>query len=355
MQAKLSELGTLGQKKIRTATVAIVGLGGLGCPTALNLGAIGIGRLILTDGDSVAESNLGRQYLYTPQDIGSPKVSAAAHRVNQQNPDVEIETVSEYVTGSTLESLSGLFNDADVIVDCADNLALTYLLQEFCVDQGIVFVSGSVERFEARLFTYANFDEACFGCAFPEADPTAVAACEDFGVLSTTTSVLGAMQATEAIKAIANQSTNDSALTVINTLNHESHKFGVERRDDCKICGVQQDRVERMEIKEIEPTELKAKLDAGEDIVVVDVRNQDEWDEANLSEAASSILIPLPELEERFSELDPSKTTIVHCRSGGRSAKATEFLMNNGFSDVRNLIGGIHRWADDIDPLMAKP
>ena len=153
-------------------------------------------------------------------------------------------------------------------MDCADNFALTYLLQEFCIDNKLAFVSGSVQQFEARLFTYNDPELSCFGCAFPEVSPDAVGACNDFGVLSTTTSILGAMQAAEAVKAITQPQPAQAELTVINTHDYETHKFVVERRNDCVICGDGTARVERMDIQQMTPAELKAKLDAKKELVV---------------------------------------------------------------------------------------
>jgi adenylyltransferase/sulfurtransferase len=357
----MPEVGLEGQRKLKAARVLCIGAGGLGSPATLYLAAAGVGTIGLVDFDVVDFSNLQRQILHSTADVGRPKLESAAERLTGINPGVRIETHEAALNSSNaLEILQNY----DVIVDGTDNFPTRYLVNDACVLLGKPNVYGSIFRFEGQASIFAAPDGPCYRCLYAEPPPPGlVPSCAEGGVLGVLPGIIGTIQATETIKLILGAGeTLVGRLLLFDALRMQFRELKLRRDPDCPICGEHPTIHELIDYEQfcgvrhdadvasaadIMVDELKEKLDRGDDLLILDVREPLEY---QINRIAGSILIPLGELPERVQELDAARDIVVHCKSGGRSARAVEFLKGAGFRRVRNLKGGIVQWVARIDP-----
>ncbi len=365
----MPEVAMEGQQKLRSAHVLVIGAGGLGSPVLSYLAAAGVGTIGLVDFDVVDYTNLQRQIIYSTSDVGRPKLEAAADRVRQLNPDVQLQVHDARLSSDNALSILGGY---DLVVDGTDNYPTRYLVNDACVMLGIPNVYGSIFRFDGQASVFCQKDGPCYRCVYPEPPPPGlVPSCAEGGVLGVLPGIIGTIQATEAIKLILGKGTSLSGrLLVLDAMKMRFREMKLKKDPDCPVCGEHPTitelidyelfcgiRGEEMEAKdlgsewEISPKALDAKLRAGEELVILDVRNPEE---TQISRIGGSILIPLGELPQRVAELSTADQIVVHCRMGGRSAKAVEFLRSVGFRKVKNLVGGINAWADQVDTSLPK-
>ncbi len=363
----MPEVGMEGQLKIKAAKVLCIGTGGLGAPLGLYLAAAGVGRIGLVDFDRVDSTNLQRQVLFGSHDVGSLKTEAAANRLRDLNADIEIKT---YETQLTSANAFELFNDYDVIVDGTDNFPTRYLVNDASVMMGKLNVYGSIFRFEGQITVFGAPDGPCYRCLYPEPPPPGlVPSCAEGGVLGVLPGIVGAIQAAEALKLIIGKGDPlIGRLLLFDALAMRFRELKLRKNPDCPVCGTHPSVTKLIDyaefcgirgeeapstvtnIPEITARELKTRLDKGEDIYVLDVREPHEYQICNIH----GHLIPLGELPQRVHELDSSKQIVAHCKSGKRSAQAVEFLQKAGFRKIHNLKGGILAWSDEVDPSVAK-
>jgi molybdopterin/thiamine biosynthesis adenylyltransferase/rhodanese-related sulfurtransferase len=363
----MPEVGMEGQLKIKAAKVLCIGTGGLGAPLGLYLAAAGVGRIGLVDFDVVDSTNLQRQVLFGTQDVGKPKTEAAANRLRDLNPDIQIDAFETQLTSvNALE----LFKDYDIIVDGTDNFPTRYLVNDASVMTGKLNVYGSIFRFEGQITVFGAPDGPCYRCLYPEPPPPGlVPSCAEGGVLGVLPGIVGTIQAAEALKLIIGKGDPlIGRLLLFDALAMKFRELKLRKNPDCPVCGThptQKGLIDYAEfcgvrgeeapstvtnIPEITPKELKARLDKGDDIYVLDVREPHEYQICNIN----GHLIPLGELPQRVHELDSSKEIVAHCKSGKRSAQAVEFLRGAGFKKIQNLKGGILAWSDEVDPSVPK-
>jgi adenylyltransferase/sulfurtransferase len=363
----MPEVGMDGQLKLKNAKVLCIGTGGLGAPLGVYLAAAGVGRIGLVDFDVVDNSNLQRQILFGTKDVGRPKIAAAADRLRDLNPDIQIET---FETRLTSDNALELFKDYDIIVDGTDNFPTRYLVNDACVLLGKPNVYGSIFRFEGQATIFAYPGGPCYRCLYPEPPPPGlVPSCAEGGVLGVLPGIVGSIQAAETLKLILGA--GDSLvgrLLLFDALAMKFRELKLRKNPECpacgehrtitklidyeEFCGIRGEEAPAMAstVPEITPKELKARLDKGDDLFILDVREPHEYQICNIG----GKLIPLGEISRRAHELDSSREIVVHCRSGKRSAEAAEFLRTAGFRKVLNLKGGILAWSDDVDPTVAK-
>jgi molybdopterin/thiamine biosynthesis adenylyltransferase/rhodanese-related sulfurtransferase len=362
----MPEVGMEGQLKLKAAKVLCVGAGGLGSPLALYLGAAGVGTLGIVDFDVVDFTNLQRQIIHTTSDVGRKKLDSAAEKIKAINPFVNIRKID---TRLSSDNALELFKEFDIIADGTDNFPTRYLTNDACVLSGKPNVYASIFRFEGQASIFGTENGPCYRCLYPEPPPPGlVPSCAEGGVLGILPGLLGVIQATEVIKLILK--TGDpliGRLLLVDALGMKFRELKLRKNPDCPVCGKNPTikelidynefcgiRGEEMPVEttnaDISVEELKRRLDAGDDLFVLDVREPHEYQICNIN----GHLIPLGDLPKRVNELDPNKEIVAHCRSGARSAKAADFLRNAGFRNVHNLAGGILAWADKIDPKMAK-
>jgi molybdopterin/thiamine biosynthesis adenylyltransferase/rhodanese-related sulfurtransferase/molybdopterin converting factor small subunit len=380
----MPEVGMEGQKKLKAARVLAIGAGGLGSPLTLSLAAAGVGTIGLVDFDVVEDSNLQRQILFGTKDVGRPKLSAAAERLRDVNPNVTVEPHETRLTsGNALE----IFRGYDVIADGTDNFPTRYLVNDACVLTGKPNVYASIFRFEGQASVFWAEKGPCYRCLYPEPPPPGlVPSCAEGGVLGILPGLLGVIQATETIKLILRDGEPlIGRLLLVDALTMRFREMSLRRDPRCVVCGpepsvrglidyedfcaragggirvpaastgpatgVLTSRPVRASVPEITVEELKALRDRGESVVLLDVR---EPHEIAISDISGSVKIPLGTLPQSVDRLSKDDAIVAYCRVGGRSAKAVEFLQQKGYSNVRNLVGGINRWAERIDPSMAK-
>jgi adenylyltransferase/sulfurtransferase len=362
----MPEVGMEGQLKLKAAKVLCIGAGGLGSPLALYLAAAGVGTMGVVDFDVVDYTNLQRQVIHTTADVGRKKLDSAAEKVKAINPFIQLRP---FETRLTSENALELFRDFDIIVDGTDNFPTRYLVNDACVLTGKPNVYGSIFRFEGQVSVFATKDGPCYRCLYPEPPPPGlVPSCAEGGVLGILPGLVGIMQATEAIKLILGKGEPlIGRLLLVDALGMGFRELKLRKNPDCPACGTHptvnklidynefcgirgEEKPVASNVPEIQPEELKAKLDAGEDIFILDVREPHEYQICNLN----GYLIPLGELPKRAHELDSSREIVAHCRSGVRSAKAVTFLQQAGFRKVKNLAGGILAWSDKVDPSVPK-
>ena len=365
----MPEVAMEGQQKLRHARVLVVGAGGLGSPVLSYLAAAGVGTLGIVDFDTVDFTNLQRQIIYSTSDVGRPKLEAAADRIRAMNPDVRVEMHEDRLTS---ENALSILKEYDVVVDGTDNYPTRYLVNDACVMLGIPNVYGSIFRFEGQASVFCQEDGPCYRCVYSEPPPPGlVPSCAEGGVLGVLPGIIGTIQATEAVKLILGKGSSLSGrLLVLDAMKMHFRELKLKKDPNCPVCGEHPTitelidyelfcgiRGEEMEARdlgtewEISPKALEEKIKAGDDFVILDVRNPEE---AQISRIPGSILIPLGELPERVAELNTADQMVVHCRMGGRSAKAVEFLRSVGFKKVKNLVGGINAWAEEVDTTMAR-
>ncbi|HET7695354.1 MAG TPA: molybdopterin-synthase adenylyltransferase MoeB [Vicinamibacterales bacterium] len=365
----MPEVGVEGQRRLKAASVLCIGAGGLGSPAALYLAAAGIGRLGIVDFDAVDFSNLQRQILHGTADVGRPKLQSARDRLGAINPEIRIDT---YETSLTSKNALDLFGDYDVILDGTDNFPTRYLVNDACVLLGKPNAYGSIFRFEGQASVFAAPGGPCYRCLYPEPPPPGlVPSCAEGGVLGVLPGVIGTIQATEAIKLILGVGRPlVGRLLLYDAFNMAFRELKLRRDPDCPICGehpsiralIDYDQFcgitpaaqAAPAVPETTVEDLKARLDRGDRVFVLDVREPAEY---QISRIAGSTLIPLGELPKRLAELPSgagAPDIVVHCKMGGRSAKAVKQLIDAGFTRVQNLKGGILAWSDRIDPTQPK-
>jgi len=363
----MPEVGMEGQLKLKAAKVLCIGTGGLGAPLGVYLAAAGVGRIGLVDFDTVDLTNLQRQILFSTSDVGRPKIEAAADRLRGLNPDIQIDT---FETRLTSENALELFRDYDLIVDGTDNFPTRYLVNDACVLLGKQNVYGSIFRFEGQVTVFGAPGGPCYRCLYPEPPPPGlVPSCAEGGVLGVLPGIVGSIQAAETLKLIIGKGEPlIGRLLLFDALAMRFRELKLRKNPECPVCGAhptvtklidyaefcgirgEEAPAPQTTVPEIAARELKARLDRGDDLFILDVREPHEYQICNLG----GHLIPLGDLSRRVSELDSSREIVAHCRSGKRSAEAVEFLRKAGFRKVLNLKGGILAWSDEVDPSVPK-
>jgi sulfur-carrier protein adenylyltransferase/sulfurtransferase len=363
----MPEVGMEGQIKLKNSSVLLIGTGGLGAPLAMYLAAAGIGKLGLVDFDTVDASNLQRQVIHGTKDIGKKKVDSAEETMRDINPHIEI--VKHDVPLTSANALE-ILKDYDVVADGTDNFPTRFLVNDACVLLNKPNVYASIFRFEGQATVFCQEDGPCYRCLYPEPPPPGlVPSCADGGVLGILPGVVGLIQATEVIKLILGQGQPlKGRLLLYDALGMKFRELKIRRNPECtgkcsvvnglidyqQFCGVPHQEAPAappVAASDVEAPELKKLLDEKANFVLVDVREVHEY---QICRIPNSILIPLGELPKRLSELDKSADIIVHCKMGGRSAKACDVLRANGFTKVRNMKGGILAWSDKVDPSVPK-
>jgi adenylyltransferase/sulfurtransferase len=392
----MPEVGIEGQRKLKSASVLLIGTGGLGSPLALYLAAAGIGRIGLVDYDVVDETNLQRQVIHGQAAVGKLKVESAKGRMLDINPHLQVDLYNEPLTS---ENALRLMEPYDVIIDGTDNFPTRYLVNDACVKLGKPNVYGSIFRFEGQLSVFypAAGDHApCYRCMFPEPPPPGlVPSCAEGGVLGILPGTIGTMQATEAIKLILGIGESMiGRMLLYDALEMSFTKLKVRKNPACPVCSIPHEQVTLIDYEqfcgmpahdrslyqsasngatmtkhmdEISVTALKGRLDAGENLVIVDVRDPHEWAIVALD---GTLRIPKGQIEQAKNEVKAGRKTreqtvlaqiptdrevIVHCRSGKRSADSITFLREAGYQNTLvNVVGGILAWADEVDPSLPK-
>jgi molybdopterin/thiamine biosynthesis adenylyltransferase/rhodanese-related sulfurtransferase len=365
----LPEVGMEGQQKLKAAKVLCVGTGGLGAPLAFYLAAAGIGTLGLVDFDVVDASNLQRQIIHSTKDVGRPKIDSAADKLEALNPFMNIV---KHETMLNSQNALEIISQYDIIADGTDNFPTRYLVNDACVLTGKPNAYGSIFRFEGQASVFATEEGPCYRCLYPEPPPPGlVPSCAEGGVLGILPGLVGVIQATEVIKLILGKGEPlIGRLLLVNSLDMRFRELKLRKNPDCPVCGTHPTVTELIDYQQfcgIQPEpkepiavvngipqmtvkELKRRRDAGDNIVVVDVREPFEYQIAQIG----GHLIPLNELPRRMNELNPDREIVLQCKGGGRSQKAAEFLAQNGFRKLHNLAGGITAWSNEIDPKVRK-
>ena len=360
----LPEVGMAGQKKLKGTSVLCIGTGGLGSPIAMYLAAAGIGKIGIVDFDVVDYSNLQRQIIHGTADVDRPKVQSGKETLNSINPEVEVVI---HETMLTSENALDIIEPYDIVVDGTDNFPTRYLTNDACVLLKKPNVYGSIFRFEGQASVFApELGGPCYRCLYPEPPPPGmVPSCAEGGVLGVLPGIIGCIQATEIIKlALGKGEPLINRLMLYSALDMSFRELKLRRDPKCPICGENPTITELIDYQEFcgigdEPDEpqahpdevsvqdmKKAMDDSSSDIAFLDVR---EYDEVEIAKIEGVPLIPLGELPQRFMELDPNQTIYIHCKVGGRSLKAVEFLKQQGFKYCKSVAGGINAWRDDID------
>jgi molybdopterin/thiamine biosynthesis adenylyltransferase/rhodanese-related sulfurtransferase len=362
----LPQVGENGQRALKESRVLLVGAGGLGSPVALYLAAAGVGTIGLVDFDVVDLSNLQRQILHGSAAIGSSKIDSARDRLRDINPNVKLEPYeTRFVSSNALEIAKGY----DLIVDGTDNFATRYLVNDTSVLLGIPNVYGSVYRFEGQASVFGTTDGPCYRCLFREPPPPhLVPSCADAGVLGVVPGLVGTIQATEAIKMLLGLGeTLVGRLLMIDAMTMAFRTIEIRRDPECPACGTREitelidydefcggvasSEPEENAIREIQPSQLAQRLDGGEELEIIDVREPYEW---QLGHIPGARLVPLDRIADEIPRLDKRRETILYCKVGVRSMYAAHQLADAGVSDVLNLAGGILRWIDEVDPTMTR-
>ena len=365
----LPEVGMEGQQKLKAACVLCVGAGGLGSPLALYLAAAGIGTLGLVDFDVVDASNLQRQIIHSTKDIGRKKLDSAEEKLKALNPALN---VVKHETMLTSANALEILKDYDIVADGTDNFPTRYLVNDACVLLGKPNVYGSIFRFEGQASVFATKSGPCYRCLYPEPPPPGlVPSCAEGGVLGILPGLVGVIQATEVIKLILGK--GDSLigrLLLVDALNMRFRELKLRKNPECPVCGpnptltklidyqqfcgIMPESKEEKKLKNGIPQmtvkELKQRIDAGEDVFILDVREPYEYQIAHIG----GTLIPQNDVPQRLAEIDRDREIVVQCRSGARSQRVAEFLVQSGYPRVANLAGGILAWSDEIDPSVKK-
>jgi adenylyltransferase/sulfurtransferase len=371
----MPEVGVGGQRKLKAARVLMIGTGGLGAPTGMYLAAAGVGTLGVVDFDVVDASNLQRQIVHGTKDVGRPKTESARDRLNDINPNVKIEA---YETRLTSENALGLFREYDMVVDGTDNFPTRYLVNDACVLTGKPNVYGSIFRFEGQASVFWAARGACYRCLYPEPPPPGlVPSCAEGGVLGVLPGIVGAIQANEAIKLILGGGEPlINRLLLFDAWKLRFRELKLRKDPACPVCGENPTVRELIDyeefcglrpqapqgqttteteggrMEEITAAELKERLDRGEDLQIIDVREPNEYDIARIPGAT---LIPLGQVTRRMGEIEEGRETVVHCKGGVRSARAIDALRGAGYrGKLLNLKGGITAWSNDVDPSVPK-
>lgn len=354
----LAEIGLAGQEKLKAARVLIVGAGGLGSPAALYLAAAGCGTLGLLDFDRVDLSNLQRQVLFDTAAIAKPKAEAGRERLMGLNPEIRINVHTLELKAANVRALLAGY---DLVIDGTDRLSTRYLVNDACVLYRKALVSAAIHRFEGQLMTYVPDRGPCYRCLFPDGRDAIVANCAEAGVLGVLPGVLGALQATEAIKLITGVGEPLlGRLLTYDALDLRFQEFRVSRRRDCAVCGDapsiteprDQDSTQATSaaaVRRLSATDLQQLLQTHAPLLV-DVREPYEFDAGHLPGARH---IPLGELPRRLGEIPKDSAPVFICRSGARSLAACSLALAAGIAAPANLEGGLHAWAREVDPTLA--
>ncbi|QQG48392.1 MAG: molybdopterin-synthase adenylyltransferase MoeB [archaeon] len=356
----LPEVGRDGQRKLKVSSALVVGVGGLGSPAAVYLASAGVGRIGLVDDDVVSLPNLQRQFLFSEADVGRKKVEAAAKRLALTNPYVKVEPHDIHLNS---DNALEVIKKYDLVIDATDNLPSRYLVNDACVLLGKPDVYASVLGFDGQASVFWAPQGPCYRCLFPRPPPPGeVKSCEDAGVLGMLPGVMGSLQAVQAIQLLLGKgSPLVGRLLVFNGLETSFDEVRTKKGPACPVCGPSPSITKLIDYEEfcgtkakaapvefnISPKELKAVLDGGRQLVLVDVREPFEYDICHIE---GSTLVPLGQLVKRKGELDSNKETVVYCHVGVRSTQAVGFLRREGFKNVRNLSGGIDAWSTQVDP-----
>jgi sulfur-carrier protein adenylyltransferase/sulfurtransferase len=363
----MPEVALNGQKKLKAAKVLTVGTGGLGSPLALYLAAAGVGTIGIVDFDVVDESNLQRQIIHGTSDVGRPKVESAHDKIKDINPNVEVRVHEEALAS---ENALEIFRDYDVIVDGTDNFPTRYLVNDACVLLGKPNVYGSIFRFEGQASVFWAEAGPCYRCLYPAPPPPGlVPSCAEGGVLGILPGAIGVVQATETVKLILGIGEPlVGRLMLYDALGMSFREMKLRKDPNCPICGENPTVTELIDyeefcgipqanateekngVPEITVQELKRKMDSGGGLNVLDVREPHEYEFANIG----AKLVPLGELPQRLAEFGRDENFAIHCKTGGRSAKAVKLLHDAGFQHVYNVKGGITAWSEEIDPSVPK-
>jgi len=365
-QILLPQLGEGGQRVLKESRVLLVGAGGLGSPVALYLAAAGVGTIGLVEFDVVDLSNLHRQILHGSAGVGSSKIDSARDRLRDINPNVEIEAYeTRFESGQALEIARGY----DLIVDGSDNFATRYLVNDASVLLGIPNVYGSVYRFEGQASVFGAPNGPCYRCLFREPPPPhLIPSCAEAGVLGVVPGLVGTIQATEAIKQLLGLGdTLVGKLLTIDVMTMAFRTIEIRRDPECPACGTREitelidydefcggartRELAESSVREIQPSRLAERLQDGEKLEIIDVREPYEWQIGHIPGAR---LVPLDRIAAEIPRLDKRKETILYCKVGVRSMYAARQLADAGVSEVRNLAGGILRWIDEVDPTMTR-
>jgi adenylyltransferase/sulfurtransferase len=372
----MPEVGVDGQRRLKAGSVLCIGAGGLGSPAAMYLAAAGVGRIGVVDFDVVDFSNLQRQIIHGTSDVGRSKLASARDRLVDINPHIQVDT---YETALSSDNALELFAPYDVILDGTDNFPTRYLTNDACVLLGKPNAYGSIFRFEGQASVFATKDGPCYRCLYPEPPPPGlVPSCAEGGVLGVLPGVIGVIQATEAIKLIAGIGEPlVGRFLIYDALRMKFRELKLRKDPDCPVCGTHPTVTKLIDYEEfcglrpsveeeaaamvanastsstteITAVELKQRLDRGDKLHIVDVREPNEF---QINRIPGAQLIPLGEIPRRYAELDPEDEIVVHCKMGGRSAKAADYLRSVGFKRVLNLKGGILEWIDKVDPSQPK-
>ncbi len=361
----IPEIGLEGQRRLKAASVLIVGTGGLGSPASLYLAAAGVGHIGLVDYDVVDETNLQRQVIHDTHALGQRKVESARQRLQDLNPAIQVDGFDEPFTSANAMRIAGSY---ELILDASDNFPTRYLTNDLCVLTGKPLVYGAVFRFDGQASVFDARFGPCYRCLFPEPPPAGlVPSCSEAGILGVLPGTIGTIQATEAIKLLLGiGSSLAGRLLIYDALDMTVEFVKLKKNPHCKVCGsspevtslidynafcgvpgIEHSEDTAMAGWEISATELAARMQRGEKITLIDVR---EPHEAAISSLPGEILIPLGQLAARLPELDCTEEIVLFCKGGIRSMRALELLVSSGFGKVRNLRGGINAWAREVDP-----
>ena len=365
----LPEIGVLGQRKLKNARVLMVGTGGLGAPLGMYLAAAGVGTLGIVDFDTVDASNLQRQIIHGTRDVGRPKIASARDRLRDINPYVDVVA---YETRLTAANALEIIKDYDIVADGTDNFPTRYLVNDACVLLGKPNVYGSIFRFEGQASVFGAKDGPCYRCLYPEPPPPGlVPSCAEGGVLGVLPGIVGTIQANETIKLILGDGEPlVNRLLLFDAWTMRFREVKLRKNPHCPMCGTNPTikalidyeafcgigtpapPSDSNEVEEITAIELKRRIDLGQDVQLIDVREPHEYAIARLP---NTTLIPLGQIASRRLEIDASRETIVYCKVGLRSAAAVYRLKQAGFTGrLINLKGGILAWSKDVDPSVPK-
>ena len=367
----LPQVGIAGQEKLKKARVLCIGTGGLGSPISLYLSAAGVGTIGLVDFDVVDESNLQRQIAHSTSDIGRPKIESARDKLIGINPYVNVVLHGD---GIRRDNVRKIVRDYDLVVDGTDNFPTRYLVNDACVLEGKPLIYASIFQFEGQVSVFNHEDGPCYRCLYPEPPPPGlVPSCAEGGVLGVLPGVIGVIQATEAVKIILGHGrTLSGRLMLYDAMDMHFREVKLRRDPACPACGehpsihevveyeqfcglppteIADEEEEGLGPDDITPKQLAVRLKEHPELYVLDVREPFEVDICRLE---GSWEIPLGQLQARFAEVPMDSDVVVHCKMGGRSAQAGEFLRSKGYTRVKNLAGGILRWINEVDSSLSK-
>lgn len=365
----LPEVGVEGQRKLKAARVLCVGTGGLGSPLSLYLAAAGVGTLGLVDFDVVDASNLQRQIIHSTGDIGRKKLDSAAEKLKALNPALK---VVKHETMLTSANALEILKEYDIVADGTDNFPTRYLVNDACVLLKKPNVYGSIFRFEGQASVFATEEGPCYRCLYPEPPPPGlVPSCAEGGVLGILPGLVGVIQATEVVKLILGKGESLAGrLLLVNALDMRLRELKLRKNPECPICGPRRTITELIDyqqfcgivpeskeekqvkngIPQLTVKELKRRIDGGEDVFLLDVREPFEHQIAQIG----GKLIPMNDVPQRLAEIPREREIVVHCKLGSRSQKVAEYLQQAGYPRVTNLAGGIIAWSSEIDSRVPK-